>query len=523
MKLKLARTIRTLPEGEVSRTLELLVAMANLIAETSAENLRTLQQVDQATRQIKRQNDKLIALYELNQLLQSPLSLEEKLLVILTSLTSAQGFGFHRAMLFLLNEEMTLLEGRMGVGPATAEEAEAARQECRGCAEPDLLERLRNGEVPVRPASVLDRRTRELRFSTRDKGVFPVAALFHKGPRVVRNRGTQADAVHPALKELLGPVANFVAIPLVENETPIGVIVADMRFPRKRIDKEALQILSIFSNQAATAVSNSKLYSILQEKIFQLAESNRQLQKAHKRLMQMERFSILGSVAAGVAHEIKNPLNAIVIYLELLKGEVAKEHPEKEKIREKLKVVEEEIARLSDLAAEFLSYSTTAPLETQPIDLRILLNQVIRFIRYQAKEQGVTIRKSFAAELPEIAVNHKQMKQVFLNIILNALEAMPQGGRLTVSVGPDRDHGDRVRVAFTDTGVGISEEVRARMFEPFYTTRKGGSGLGLSFVEKVIRDHQGEIQVQSARGKGTTMLLYLPGAGVERQPERMAE
>ncbi len=504
--------IRTVPKENVTQTLDLLVTIANLIAETSAENLRTLHQVEEATKHIKRQNERLIALYDLNQILQSPLSLDEKLLVILTSLTANEGFGFNRAMLLLLNENMTYLEGKMGVGPSSREAALAARKRrAYEMDEKSFYEKVRRQEIRVgQEDSSFDDLARSLSFSTRDKSVYPVAALFEKGPLIVQSQGERKAPIDPALKKVLGKTCSFLAIPLIEHESPIGVIITDNRFSGRKVEKDTPEILSVFANQAATAISNSKLYSILQEKIFQLAESNRQLHKAHSRMMQMERFSIMGSVAAGVAHEIKNPLNAIVIYLELLKKEMAKEEPEKTKISERLNVVEQEIERLSDMATEFLSYSNVGQLEMSPIDIRILLQQVLRFIGYQAKEQNVTIRKSFARSLPEISVNHKQMKQVFINIILNALQAMPERGELKVSLKKARKKSDCLQITFADNGNGITPEIREHIFEPFYTTRKGGTGLGLSFVDKVIKEHGGEVEIQSEPQKGTRVTLYLP-------------
>ncbi|NOY52566.1 MAG: hypothetical protein GXP58_02980 [Deltaproteobacteria bacterium] len=504
--------IRTVSKEQVTATLDLLVAIANLIAETSAENLRTLHQVEEATKHIKHQNERLIALYDLNQILQSPLSLDEKLLVILTSLTANEGFGFNRAMLLLLNENMTCLEGKMGVGPSSRKEAlSVKRRRTYGMDERSFYEKIRRQEIRVGEEDAsFDDLARSLSFSTRDKSVYPVAALFGKGPVILQSRGERKVPIDPALKKVLGKTRSFLAIPLIEHESPIGVILTDNRFSGRAVGKDTLQILSVFANQAATAISNSKLYSILQEKIFQLAESNRQLHKVHSRMMQMERFSIMGSVAAGVAHEIKNPLNAIVIYLELLKKEIAKEKPEKSRISEKLNVVEQEIERLSDMATEFLSYSSVEQLEMSPIDIRILLQQVLRFIGYQAKEQNVTIKKSFARSLPEISVNHKQMKQVFINIILNALQAMPERGELTVSLKKAVPKPGCLQITFADNGNGIAPEVREHIFEPFYTTRKGGTGLGLSFVDKVLKEHGGEVEIQSAPKKGTRVILYLP-------------
>jgi len=516
---KIIEGIHTVSKEEVSKTMELLVAMAKLIAETSAENLRTLQQIDEATRHIKRQNEKLITLYDLNQILQSPLSLDEKLFVILTSLTAPQGFGFSRAMLLLLNENMTHLEGKMGVGPSTQEEALMTKKKRPAKDERSLFEKIRKQGIPIETGnSPFDELTRSFSFPTREKKKFPVAALFEKGPVVVANRGEQKNRVHPDLRKTMGNTTSFVAIPLIENETLIGVIIADNRFSRKKIEKDTLQMLSIFSHQAATAISNSKLYSVLQEKIFQLVDSNRQLHKAHTRLMQMERFSVMGTVAAGVAHEIKNPLNAIVIYLELLKKELEKETPEKEKIAEKLNVVGQEIERLSDMTTEFLSYSNVPHLVTTPIDIRILLNQVLRFIRYQAKEKNVIIRKEFSKSIPDIPVSHKQMKQVFLNIILNAIQAMPKGGELEISAKTARKRKGFIEIIFSDTGVGIGKEAMVHIFEPFYTTRRGGTGLGLSFVDKVIKEHGGEVGIESAKGKGARVNLFLPIRNPEVEP-----
>jgi two-component system sensor histidine kinase HydH len=509
---KITEKVRSIRKEDVTQTLDLLVAMANLIAETSAENLRTLHQVEEATKHIKLQNERLIALYDLNQILQSPLSLDEKLLVILTSLTANEGFGFSRAMLLLLNENMTLLEGKMGVGPSSREEAQSVkkRRDASG-GQRSLYERIRRQEMRVgEEDSSFDDLARSLSFSTRDKTAYPVAALFQKKPIVVQLQGEHRNGVDPALKKVLGKTRNFLSIPLIEHESPIGVIIADNRFSGRKIEKDTLQILSVFANQAATAISNSKLYSILQEKIFQLAESNRQLHKAHSGMMQMERFSIMGTVAAGVAHEIKNPLNAIVIYLELLKKELTKEKPESAKMAEKLNVIEQEIERLSDMATEFLSYSNVGSLETSPIDLRLLLTQVLRFIGYQAKEQNVTIHRSLARSLPEVSVNHKQMKQVFINIILNALQAMPESGKLRVTLEKSKGRKDFLQISFRDTGDGIPAEIQSHIFEPFYTTRKGGTGLGLSFVDKVIKEHGGEVEIKSERGQGTEVILYVP-------------
>jgi signal transduction histidine kinase len=153
-----------------------------------------------------------------------------------------------------------------------------------------------------------------------------------------------------------------------------------------------------------------------------------------------------------------------------------------------------------------------------PIDVRILLDQVIRFLGYQARKQKVVIHKTYSSSMREIAGNHKQLKQVFVNIILNAIQSMPEGGELKVSVTKSPGHKQRVRISFADDGPGIPPEIQEHIFEPFYTTREGGTGLGLSFVDKVVGEHGGKVAIESENGKGTTVILDLPvGTDVYRQ------
>ena len=207
----IVKTVREVPKEGVTQTLDLMVAMANLIAETSDENLRTLNQVDDATREIKRQNEKLLALYALNRILQSPLSLDEKLWVILTSLTAVEGFGFNRAMLLLLNEDMTLLEGKMGVGPSTQKEA-AAYWKNRDLNREKKLSEMMPGldRQADKIDSSFNRLVCALALPTRDKARYPVKGLFHREAAIVGNRGGERKNVDPQLRRLVGNVHQFV-------------------------------------------------------------------------------------------------------------------------------------------------------------------------------------------------------------------------------------------------------------------------------------------------------------------------
>jgi len=223
------------------------------------------------------------------------------------------------------------------------------------------------------------------------------------------------------------------------------------------------------------------------------------------RLRRAESLASLTTMAAGVAHEIKNPLGSISIHLQLMQkllnteGETCREDMD-----EYLNIISEEVERLNAIVVDYLF--AVRPMDTHPAmgSLNDLIHELITFVQYELMDGGVELREELSPDLPEIRIDEKLIKQALLNIVKNALAAMPGGGTLTISTVNKRD---TVLLRISDTGVGIPEESIRKIFEPYFTTKDHGSGLGLTLVYKVIKEHGGEIQVNSRENLGTTFTL----------------
>ncbi|HFD39977.1 MAG TPA: PAS domain-containing protein, partial [Anaerolineae bacterium] len=230
------------------------------------------------------------------------------------------------------------------------------------------------------------------------------------------------------------------------------------------------------------------------------------------RLIQTEKLAALGRLAASLAHEINNPLQALRSGLGLLlKG------AQDEKQQQYLQVADREVERLIDITTRMLNfYRPSAERQREPLDVNEALDEVLTLTGKQLQHKGVALVRRLEPDLPLVEAVSDQLRQVFLNIVLNALDAMPQGGTLTVASGVNRDAGE-VRVSFTDTGNGIPAENIPRIFEPLFSTKPRGTGLGLAISYGIIERHGGRIEVQSQVGQGSTFTIVLPAASSSGQ------
>ncbi len=230
--------------------------------------------------------------------------------------------------------------------------------------------------------------------------------------------------------------------------------------------------------------------------------------RAAQETLESERVAALQLLAAGVAHEIGNPLNSLNIHLQLLERRLRKlPGGEQEKLLHPLEVARDEIKRLDTIVTQFLRAIRPAPLHRTRQDLNPLVRGAADFLAPEIKSRGIRLELDLAHALPPVEADHDQLKQAFFNIIKNASEAMNQGGRLRIRTGADADW---IHVSFADTGGGMTEEAMARVFEPYYTTKKGGSGLGLMITQRIVRAHGGEVVIESDPGKGLKLTIRLP-------------
>jgi PAS domain S-box-containing protein len=224
--------------------------------------------------------------------------------------------------------------------------------------------------------------------------------------------------------------------------------------------------------------------------------------------LESERVAALQLLAAGVAHEIGNPLNSLTIHLQLLERRLRKlPEEQQEALLHPLEVAQEEIKRLDTIVTQFLRAIRPAPLHRAPHDLNSLVRDAAEFLQPELKSRNILLELDLAPGLPVLDVDQDQLKQAFYNIIKNASEAMKQGGMLKIRTSSDAEW---VNITFSDTGGGMTQETMARVFEPYFTTKKTGSGLGLMITQRIVRAHGGEVVLESDPGRGLRLTIRLP-------------
>ena len=234
-------------------------------------------------------------------------------------------------------------------------------------------------------------------------------------------------------------------------------------------------------------------------------EMEAKLRNTQEQLLQSEKLAAMGRLTSQIAHELNNPLYGIMNTLELLKTEV----PPQSKRRKILDMALSETVRLTDLLRKMLSFSKPDEEQKQPVDVNVVLDEILLLVRKQLQENSIKISTSFEADLAKVYASKNQLRQVFLNMISNARDAMPEGGTLTIKTKSNRDN---IYIELLDTGVGIREEHVNKIFDAFFTTKEGvkGVGLGLSVCYGFIKEHEGDIKVSSKRGEGTVFTIILP-------------
>jgi two-component system NtrC family sensor kinase len=239
----------------------------------------------------------------------------------------------------------------------------------------------------------------------------------------------------------------------------------------------------------------------LQERL----EMEAKLRNTQEQLLQSEKLAAMGRLTSQIAHELNNPLYGIMNTLELLKTEV----PPQSKRRKILEMALSETVRLSDLLRKMLSFSKPDEEQKQPVDINVVLDEILLLVRKQLNENSIKISTSWEEDPAKVYASKNQLRQVFLNLISNARDAMPEGGTLTIKTKSNRDH---ILVEVNDTGMGIREEHLDKIFDAFFTTKEGakGVGLGLSVCYGFIKEHGGDLKVSSKRNEGTAFTIILP-------------
>ena len=267
---------------------------------------------------------------------------------------------------------------------------------------------------------------------------------------------------------------------------------------------------SLIYDEKGNEIASVGIFKDLRER----SKMERELREIQQALLQSEKLAAMGRLTSQIAHELNNPIYGIMNTLELLKTEI----PPESKRRRILELSLSEIQRLSEMLRNMLSFSKPEEEKRRPIKIDELIEGILLVMEKQMRESNIQVEASFNPDIPEIMASTNQMRQVMLNILKNAKEAMPKGGTLTVRTSREDN---RVLIHIQDTGMGIPEEIRDKIFEAFFTTKQKvkGVGLGLSVCYGIIKDHGGDIKVESEEGKGTTFVISLPIESQSHSPK----
>ncbi len=285
-----------------------------------------------------------------------------------------------------------------------------------------------------------------------------------------------------------------VSIPLLWKEQLIGMINLSHKFTRDIYSREDIELLTTLANQTAIAIENARLFE--------------DLKRSKSYIRRADRLASLGTLTAGLAHEIRNPLVAIKTFTHLLPERI-----DDQEFRDKfLQIASGEVDRISSLVTELLDFARTSDPKFEMENINIILDGMTLLVSTEANKKQITVNKTYDSNLPFVQVDREQMKQVFLNILLNAVEATPEMGKITVGTRAFLKPGGEpfVQIEFTDTGSGIPPDQLEEIFNPFFTTKRTGSGLGLSISNQIVQDHKGYIDVESQVGKGSSFFVNLP-------------
>jgi signal transduction histidine kinase len=292
---------------------------------------------------------------------------------------------------------------------------------------------------------------------------------------------------------------SILAAPLLVRDQPVGAVVVAQRWKVRHFTPAEVDRMMAIANHLAVAIDNARLYEDLRASYAKLA-------RAQDQLVHRERLAALGELSAVIAHEVRNPLGVFFNSLGALRHMV----PGKD-ARMLLDVMDEEADRLNRIVSELLEFSKPATPDFQPESLARLLDEALAAALAGAGA-GIEVRQEIVPQEPLVPVDAQLIRRALLNLALNAVQAMPEGGTLTASL---QVFGANAVVEIRDTGPGLSERARARLFEPFFTTKATGTGLGLALVKRIVEDHGGSLEVRDGSPHGTVFAIQLP---LERAP-----
>ncbi|MBN2382755.1 GAF domain-containing protein [bacterium] len=442
---------------------------------------------------------KFSLIYEISYLFKETMSIEQRLHLILTAITLGDGMGFNRAVLLMIDEKDNALHGMMGIGPSSGDEANR------------IWTNLHREERPYQEWIVHIMQSKSYLNSDFHREILHVV-LPLSGPAnvftdTVLERKTQHVSVEDSATRC--PIqlthffrgVEFATVPLMSGERILGVIAVDNFYNRQPIFPEDIRMLALFAGHAGVSIELSSLY-------FQMKELTGKLEMTHQQLEQHEKLTALGELSALMAHEIRNPLVAIGGFARRLHALVLQHSPDIGTTY--TDIIIKEVDRLEKILHNILQFAREARTDFEPVKLNDILAEIIFLYESELRSQKIGLHKELSRDLPEIMVDKNGLKQVMINLINNAIQAMKDGGLLTVRSFIEHDEGEQVCLEISDTGGGIESEIVSNIFNPFFTTKEKGIGLGLPLALKIVERNKGSLRLINRYGQGVTFKIRFP-------------
>lgn len=411
---------------------------------------------------------------------------------ILFGITSGAGLGFNRAMLFLIDNNAKYLVGEMAVGPDSIDEAlDIWNSIPSNCV--DLVGQNDIYNDPQRKGQKFYNKVLKTKIDIETSNVFTQS--FNNRENIHIYDSSSDERVDNTVKDLM-QIDEFVVVPLIVENKAIGVIAADNIFTKTPIDDELVELLSIFALQASLSIDNHHKFTTLRKEMAKYQEKQ-------EAIIESEKLAAIGRISAHIAHEIRNPLVTMGGYARRI-THIAYSN---EKARKAAEVILRESERLEGILANVMDLTKPQGLIKKLNNINHVITETTDLLKNLFQEKRIRIEMKLNADIPLINSDFNQMKQVLLNLIQNSIDATPSGGIVSISTDTDFNN---VIICIRDTGTGIDKEEIDNIFEPFYSTKITGVGLGLAIVYKIIKDHNGEISVRNRENGGAIFTIILP-------------
>jgi PAS domain S-box-containing protein len=455
---------------------------------------------------VEERTQALEKLHDISMLFHHADTLDKRLRLVLIAATAGETFGFNRAFLLLFNKSMDALLGRIAIGPSSPEEAGRLWNQVKQM--PDDGTFIGRLEAYLSHSDKKDEQVNyivsQLATPLDNKSSILVKAVTLDQSFIIQDGQADVDFDRNIFNTL--GTNSFAVIPLVGRELHIGVLIVDNVITQKPITVEDLQMLDILATQAALAIAHANMVEELAHKVEETKFAYDQLRLSQKQLIEKNKFAALGQMAATVAHEIRTPLVSIGGFATRLRSKFA-EHPDP-KISHYLDIICSESIRLEDVLNRLLFYARPSLPNKSKQDFREFLESILAFMSDELENSKISLQINHAGYMPDVSIDRNLIRQVIINLVQNSVQSMEKGGTLYITTVSENDQW--LKLDIQDTGVGISEEYLDKIYEPFFSTKHSGTGLGLHVSQRIIESHHGTIHIASCVGKGTRVTIRLP-------------